>query len=245
MRFCESEALLNSAPLPLETGVERLESGGLHVAVISLLENCTAKMLEYWFGSQPDTDKYRLWHPGAHMHSEWAEFEPYHKDGNVIGSTHLAIEKVGGVPSQATLKYLDPHEIYGDKLDEAKKRGDADVVLYSCCNMGDWDKCVRDEQGRPVGGQYVGVGRDTPYGLVLRNHYWFGDTLPLPKEQLEEMFPLQLGLNVMNHDMNEFHILNKVIPSFYLRDHWDELGAPEPFAKTKELSAEMTPRVLA
>lgn len=23
----------------------------------------------------------------------------------------------------------------------------------------------------------------------------------------------------------------KVMPSYYLRDHWEELGAPEPFAK--------------
>lgn len=245
MRFCESEALLDSAPLMMETGVERLESGGIHIAVNSLLENITAKMLDYWFGMGCNSDEYRLWHPGAHIHSEWTEFEPYHKEGSVIGTTHKAIERMGGIPTQATLKYLDAHEIYGEKLDEAKARGDADVVLYACCAMGDWDKCVRDEEGRPVGGQYVGVGRDTPYGLVLRNHYWLGDTLPFPKEQIEQMFPIQMGLNVMNHDMNEFHILSKVIPSYYLRDNWEALGAPEPFAKTAPWSAEMTPRSLA
>ena len=99
--------------------------------------------------------------------------------------------------------------------------------------------------GRPMGGQYVGVGRDTPYGLVLRNHYWMGDTLPLPAEQVEKMFPLEMGLGVMNHDLNEFHILNKVMPSYYLRDRWEELGAPEPYAKSKPLAKNMTPRILA
>ncbi len=245
MRFEESVRLLDIAPLLLETGVERLPSGGLHIAVYSLLENITADMLAYWFGMGCNTDEYRLWHPGAHLHSEWAEFESYHKDGCVIGSTHLAKEYVAGIPTEATLKYLDPHEVYGEELDKAKERGDADVVLYACCALGDWDKCIRDEEGRPVAGQYVGVGRDTPYGLVLRNHYWMGDTMPFPPEEVEKMFPMEVGLGVMNHDLNEFHILSKVIPSYYLRDNWEKLGAPEPFAKTKPWAAEMTPRVLA
>jgi len=43
----------------------------------------------------------------------------------------------------------------------------------------------------------------------------------------------------------DFHILSKVIPTYYLRDKWEELGAPEPFAKTKKWADKMTPRVLA
>ncbi|MCU6762308.1 Uncharacterised protein [uncultured Roseburia sp.] len=245
MRFEECESLLSIAPLPLETGVERLSSGGLHIAVMSLLENCTSDMLAHWFGMQPDTDEYRLWHPGAHLYSEWAEIQPGHKDGCVEGTTHKAREMMAGSATEATLMYLDPYELFGDKLTKAKEQGEADVVLYSCCNLGDWDKCIRDPKGRPVGGQYVGVGRDTPYGLVLRNHYWLGDTLELPPEQVTAMFPMEIGLGVMNHDMNEFHILNKVMPSYYLRDHWEELGAPEPFAKSKPWGSKTTPRIFA
>lgn len=245
MRFCECEALLNPEPLMIETGVERLESGGLHVAVLSLLESCTAEMMEHWFGSEMDTDLYRLWHPGAHLYSSWAEFEENHVKGNVAGSTHLARELMGGNPTEATLKYMDPHELFGDKLAEAKERGDADIVLYAWCSMGPWDTCIRDEKGRPAGGQYIGVGRNTPYGLVLRNHYWLGDTLGLPPEQIKGMFPDPMGLHLMNHDCNEFHILSKVVPSFYLRDNWEKLGAPEPFSKTKPLAPNVTPKLFA
>lgn len=245
MRFSECEQLLSIQPLMMETGVERLSSGGIHVAVISLLENCTSDMLAHWFGMGPDTDEYRLWHPGAHLYSEWADFKENHVEGNVAGSTHLAKELVGGIEQEATLAYCDPHELFGDKLTKAKENGEADVVLYACCSLGKWDQCIKDEKGRPLGGQYVGVGRDTPYGLVLRNHYWLGDTLGLPAEQVEKMFPIEMGLGIMNHDMNEFHILNKVMPSYYLRDHWEELGAPEPFAKTKPWGPKTTPRIFA
>lgn len=245
MRFCECERLLDPAPLMIETGVERLESGGLHIAVLSLQESATADMLAHWFGSEPDTPMYKLWHPGAHKHSEWADFKENHVKGNVAGSTHLAKEDVGAGATEATLAYIDPYELYGEKLTEAKKNGNADVVLYAHCAMGPWDQCMKDEKGRPIGGQYVGVGRDTPYGLVLRNHYWLGDTLGLPADQVEQMFPLQMGLNVMNHDLNEFHILGKVIPSYYLRDEWEELGAPEPFRKPKDQNYKITKKMFS
>lgn len=245
MRFQECERLLDPAPMMLETGCERLESGGIHAAILSLLENCTAEMLQWWFGCQPDTDMYRLWHPGAHLFSDWTDIKENYVFGNPAGSTHLAKEDVGAGPTEATLAYIDPYELFGDKLTEAKKCGNADVVLYAHCAMGPWDQCIKDEKGRPMGGQYVGVGRDTPYGLVLRNHYWLGDTMPLPAEQVEQMFPIQMAINVMNHDCNEFHILNKVMPSYYLRDNWEKLGAPEPFSKKKDTPYVVTPRVFA
>lgn len=245
MRFSECEALLSTAPLTIETGVERLSSGGLHVAVLSLLENCTGAMLEHWFGMDCNTDEYRLWHPGAHLHSEWVKREECKEDGTAAGKTHLATEIVGGTATDATLAYIDPYELFGEKLTKAREENDVSVVLYAQCMLGPRDQIIYDEKGRPQGGQYVGVGRDTPYGLMLRNHYWMGDTLPLPADQVEKMFPMEMGLGVMNHDLNEFHILNKVMPSYYLRDCWEELGAPEPFAKSKPLSTNMTPRILA
>lgn len=245
MRFQECSRLLDPTPLMLETGVERLESGGIHVAVLSLMEGCTAAMLEHWFGCKPDTDMYRLWHPGAHLYSEWTDFKENYQPGKAGGSTHLAREDVGAGPVEATLAYIDPYELFGEKLAAAQKAGNAHVALYAACAMGPWDQCIKDGKGRPLGGQYVGVGRDTPYGLVLRNHYWLGDTMGLPAQQVEEMFPLQMGLNVMNHDCNEFHILSKVMPSYYLRDNWEALGAPEPFSKNADTPYLLTPKIFA
>lgn len=244
MRFEECTPMLYCNPLMLETGVERLSSGGLHIAIRMCLENCTAAMLDWWFGCECDTDMYRLWHPGAHKFSKWGEYEPNHVPGNVIGSTHFIKESLGSSEvMDMQLKYLDPALLFGDELAKAKARGDADVVLYGWAGIGENWECPRNEKGWPNFMQYVGVGRDTPYGLVLRNHYWFGDMMGLPAEQVAQMCPDQLGLYMLEHDSNEFHILGKVIPSFYLRDNWDKLGEPEPYTKHKELSKLVTPKM--
>ncbi|MCU6762311.1 Uncharacterised protein [uncultured Roseburia sp.] len=246
MRFRECDALLNRKSLVLETGVERLESGGMHVAVRMCLENCTAEMLEWWFGSECDTDGYRLWHPGAHKYSTWGEYEPDHVPGNVIGTTHFIRESLGASEvMEMQLKYLDPRELFGEKLDEAKARGDADVVLYGWACPGKWDEISRNEKGYPAMMQYVGVGRNTAYGLVLRNHYWLGDEMNLPREEIEKMVSEEFALYLMEHDSNEFHILGKAIPPCYLRDNWEKLGAPEPYSVSDPKALTLSPKLFA
>lgn len=245
MNLNEAKRLLDPAPMQLETGVERLENGGLHVAMQFLMERCTADMLDYWFGAQPDTEMYKLWHPGAHISSEWGEFTPDHVPGKVHGSTHLSTENVGMGATDATLSFIDPIEIFGaEALAEAKARGGADVVLYASCGMGPRDRLQRDAKGRVIGDHQFIVGRDTPFGLVVRLHFWLGADLELPPEEVEKLFPVELGLGVMNHGLNEFHILGKVIPSYYLRDRWKDLGAPEPFGKYSE-TFHVAPRTFA
>ena len=244
MHFRECTPMLYSDPLSLETGIERLESGGMHVAIRMCLEGLTAEMLDWWFGCECDTDMYRLWHPGAHKLSKWGEYEPNHVPGNVVGMTHFIKETLGSSEvMDMQLKYLDPYDLFGEELDKAKERKDADVVLYGWAGIGENWECERNEKGYPNFMQYVGVGRDTPYGLVLRNHYWFGDEMGLPKETVEEMVTEQLALYMLEHDSNEFHILGKVIPSFYLRDNWEKLGQPEPYTKHAELADHVTPKL--
>ena len=131
MRFEECESLLSIAPLPHGNRSGTLISGG-----------CTLQLCRCWkivplicwptgLVCRPDTDEYRLWHPGAHLYSEWAEIQPGHKDGCVEGTTHKAREMMAGSATEATLMYLDPYELFGDKLTKAKEQGEADVVLYS------------------------------------------------------------------------------------------------------------------
>ena len=57
MDLSEAERLLDPAPMMIETGVERCESGALHVAARTDMLGCTGKMFEWWFQSAPNTGR--------------------------------------------------------------------------------------------------------------------------------------------------------------------------------------------
>ena len=90
MELNQVSALLESAPMKLETGFERLESGVLHVACRTDMHGCSGEMFEWWFRSRPDTQRYIWWHPVDHVASHWIEGTA----DTHIGSIHLAEESL-------------------------------------------------------------------------------------------------------------------------------------------------------
>ena len=61
MELQEADRLLDPAPMMIETGVERLDSGGLRVAARTDMLDCRGEMFEWWFQSAPDTGRYAWW----------------------------------------------------------------------------------------------------------------------------------------------------------------------------------------
>ena len=73
MDLGQIDRLLDPAPMPLEMGYERLDSGVLHVALRTDMHHCTGAMFEWWFRFRPQTREYLWWHPIDHVSSEWSE----------------------------------------------------------------------------------------------------------------------------------------------------------------------------
>jgi hypothetical protein len=89
MRFNECEAMLSIAPLDLERVLKDLKV----VVCISpsmCLENCTADMLRYWFGSEFDTVICIAFASGSTQVFKWGEFEPnkYKRKCSLIETTY-------------------------------------------------------------------------------------------------------------------------------------------------------------
>ena len=59
MLFSEANRLLDPAPMPLETGYERLPDGVMHICARTDMHGCTGKMFEWWFRLRPDTRQYQ------------------------------------------------------------------------------------------------------------------------------------------------------------------------------------------
>jgi hypothetical protein len=211
MDLNEADRLLDPAPLMIETGVERLSSGALHVAARTDMLGCTGKMFEWWFQSAPDTGRYAWWHPRDHVASEWMEWSP----GRHIGSTHVVKESLnGGDVLDLQIHFIEPEEIFGaEPWAAAQESGAASVAI--CATTGIGPEPLRDEQGRPANGKMVHLGRDNEFGLVLRSNFWLGAGAPVPAELLEEMLPEQMGIDLMFHAHTEFKYLSHILPALY------------------------------
>lgn len=217
MEFSECQMLLKPDPLYLEMGVERLESGQLHIAVRTPMYDCKGPMFEWWFGWGPMTREYAWWHPIDHVSSDWLDLTP----GNGIGSTHVVDERLGGDEVHSLrIRFHDPAEIFGAAYADARERGDVSAAVTA--NIGLGADPPRDGDGRPLGGRLVHVARDTSYGCVLRSNFWLGWGLDEPAEVLRQVIPDELGLDLMKHAYTEFHYLSRFLPSLYGAERREE-----------------------
>ena len=214
----QARVLLDPGPLRLETGVERLPSGQLHVAARTDMPDYKGRMLEWWFRFAPDTRQYAWWHPLDHVSSRWVETSPT----THVGSTHIVEERLGGSQEIYALQihFIDPAEIFGaDAVKEAKARGDVSAIVSAQIGIG--PEPARDERGRPNMGRMSHIARDTPAGMVLRSRFWLGAGTGLSPEALAEAIPEAMGLQLMQHAHTEFKYLARFLPSLYAAENRD------------------------
>lgn len=204
--------LLDPAPVALETGVQRLASGQLHVAARTDMAGCSGRMLEWWFRFAPDTRQYAWWHPLDHVSSRWVETSAL----THVGSTHIVEERLGDSPGVHALQihFVDPAELFGaEAVAAALAAGDVSAIVAAQLGIG--PEPLRDERGRPSTGRMAHIARDTPDGLVLRSRFWLGAGTGLEPERLVRVLPDGLGLGLMQHAHTEFKYLARILPPLY------------------------------
>ena len=109
MQLSDVNRLLDPAPMPMETGYERLPDGVLHVACRTDLHGCTGEMFGWWFRFRPDTQKYIWWHPVDHSFSDWIGGG----SGTHVGSIHQVEERFTGLPAEKRLiQFRDNAEFF-------------------------------------------------------------------------------------------------------------------------------------
>ena len=64
MKFEDISTLLTPEKLPYSSGVERLDDGIVHVAVLTRMPGVSPEMIRWWFGDyMQTTEHYKRWHP--------------------------------------------------------------------------------------------------------------------------------------------------------------------------------------
>lgn len=218
MHSTDIDRLLDPTPMALETGYERLPDGVLHVACRTDLHRCSGEMFEWWFGSRPDTQQYRWWHPVDHVSSEWMEC----RDGTHIGSIHKVEEFFTGMPKEQLLVQLrDPLEFFNPEA-YAAARHDERISGAICARGGQSWEAPRDPQGRVMGARLFHIARDTDWGCVLRSHFYLGHDLPpqgLVPAQVQALVPDAIAPALLAHCYNEFTFLSRFLPSLFVAEN--------------------------
>lgn len=218
MNLDDANRLLDPAPMPLETGYERLPDGVLHVACRTDLHGCTGEMFEWWFRFRPDTQKYIWWHPVDHTFSDWIG-----GDGSThVGSIHKVEEFFTGMPAERLLiQFRDSAEFFDPKAYEAA-RTDGRLTASVCGRVGfGWDAPALPD-GRILGGRLLHIGRDTPWGCALRSHFFIGQDLPGLGKSPEEIAAIandDFARSLLQHCYNEFTFLSRFLPSLFIAEN--------------------------
>jgi hypothetical protein len=209
--------LQDSGYAALETGYTVCPDGAVHIAVLTDMPGVTPAMWDWWFawhGSDPQ--RYKLWHPGAHVHVGWKDSAG--ERDHYVGRVSQVVEYVGARLLRVEVRFVAP-ALLG--FDEARLAASGEVAI-----------CAR--VGMAVGGVAADSGwllhhlRPVPGGAEMRSRFWLaganvrvmgwdgaggrmlgkvaGKLLSPPRHQVTEL---------LVHDAQEMQHLAALLPRLY------------------------------
>lgn len=214
MRYQDRTQLLKPEGLAFESGVERLEDGVVHVAVLTSMPGVRAEMIAWWFGTyMQTTEHYKRWHPRDHVWMDWEDKSP----GTHLGAQHLVHEYIGGKLQKLRISFVDPVEVLGAQACEPGR-------LFVCAKAGLLER-PDVKLARMIHAAY-----DTSWGCELRSHFWMGhfETPRLggllqavgntrPARRLAASLTDARALEVHCHE--EMTFLGRFLPGLYAEHH--------------------------
>lgn len=155
----------------IENGFALTADHGFRVAVRTEMPDVTPAMVDWWFGWHSDSaERYRLWHPQAHVHAQWAAAPPAGTTGRAryVGQTSIVDEYIGGRLIRAAIRFLSPSELgFTDPALEDPAPGESARATVICARAGlaEWPLEV---------GYLVHQVRRIDHGSEMRSRFWFG-----------------------------------------------------------------------
>jgi hypothetical protein len=211
----EAAAFLGSQR-ELGHAVTRAEDGRLFVTTTTELPGVTPDMIDWWFGWHlPHTERYRLWHPVAHVRAVVKEDRSalVGKRECYVNNTSFVDETIGSALMKLAITFLPPG---GFGFSDA---GSSETVV--CARTADRSK-------HADAGFLVHRVAATPGGARMQSLFWLGEIVPkvpvlgpLAAGLLNTSFmrrrliPDSLGLALLRHCSEEMNHLAKFLPRLY------------------------------
>lgn len=224
-----TRVLAGAVPCPDE--VVRDTHGRVRITCSTDLPGVTPAMVDWWFGWHlPAAERYRLWHPLAHMNARVRDARaslPPTREGDrqrYVGNVSLVDEYIGASLKKLAIAFVDPMA-FG--LDVAVLGAGTAVCATTT------DRVLGGQ-----GGALVHVVLPTPQGAQMRSGFWLGEirhTLPLVQGLLggvlnssmmrRVIVPDRMALDLLLHCGEEMNHLARFLPRLYADIRGAEVSA--------------------
>jgi hypothetical protein len=154
-----ARALQTPGYWPVENGVTISPDGAFRVFVRTDMPGVTPAMWDWWFAWHgSEAQRYKLWHPRAHMHVAWADgrSDLHH----YVGRTSHVVEYVGNQKLNLDIRFVPPASL---GLDEERLKREGEVAI-----------CARGSMaGTPMETAWlIHHVRPVPGGSEMRSRFW-------------------------------------------------------------------------
>ncbi len=169
-----SRALWSDAPV-VENGFCLTAEGAMHIAINTEMPQVTPAMIDWWFGWHSDSpERYKLWHPQAHVHAQWLSSPPKGSRGRsrYWGQTSIVDEYVGSELGRYAIRFIPPAEL---GLTDATLADDSQATAI-CARVGLGDYPVD-------AGYLIHHVRRTTTGSEMRSRFWIGGAYAAPRQK--------------------------------------------------------------
>jgi len=193
------EAVKDIAGAEIQSGFTLTGEGALHLALRTDLPDVTPAMIDWWFGWHSDRpERYKLWHPRAHVHAAWAEAPPDGTQGRAryLGRTSIVDEYIGSALGRFAIRFVPPAEI---GLYDARVEA-GEVATAICARVG--------VVFPPVdAGHLLHHVERTSGGSVMRSRFWIGPPYAAPRQGGPLSLALSLGKQILRPTEEEARAL--------------------------------------
>ncbi len=148
-------------------------AGAIHVHLATPMPGVTPAMIDWWFGWHSDSpERYRLWHPRAHVDARWESEPPAATEGRAryLGHTSIVTEYLGSHVGRYAIAFRPPSDL---GIEDQRLADDATATAV-CARIGLADipldagwlahLVVADPAGVNVHGG----------GSVMHSRFWIG-----------------------------------------------------------------------
>lgn len=201
--------LLSEEYMNLESGYGQASDGLDVVAASTYMRGVTGEMVDWWFATLYNTDKYKMWHPRDHVYAEF--IVPPSGKGNYIGGQHLVKEVIGGELQSLNISFTDPSVYFGDNWKSEFTATNHSTAIIGRVSFFDF----ATRSSNPVG-HLLHLVHDEPDGVRMRSRFWLGDLgVPIEAPLGMSLVPQYLTRGLQKHASEEMAILATFLPKLW------------------------------